>query len=117
MTGAEEPVPGIAEANAVVDGTVRAEGSWDTLALEGGLDVRDGAARIISMGQHLRDAGGAIRFVGNRIVIPEDRPFVAYDGDRSASLDGEALLHGLAKALVRGGDDLRHPGHRHRRVA
>lgn len=88
-------VPGITEADAVVDGTVRAEGAWETLALEGGLDVRDGAARIISMGQHLHDTGGGVRFVGNRIVIPEDRAFVAHDGDRAAALHGEILLRGL----------------------
>lgn len=93
-------VPGIAEADATVDGTVRGEGSWSTLALEGGLDVRDGAARVITMGQHLRDAGGAVRFVGNRIVVPEDRPFVAYDGDRSAALSGEVLLRGLLPTSV-----------------
>lgn len=93
-------IPGVAQANAVADGTVRAEGPWATMALDGGLAIHDGEARIISMGQYLHDVGGPLRFLGDRIVLPEDRPWEAWDGDQVVRLSGEIGLHGLLPESV-----------------
>ena len=93
-------IPGVAQANAIADGTVRAEGAWETLTLEGGLAVHDGEARVISMGQYLHDVGGPLRFVGNRIVLPEDRPWEAWDGERLLRFSGEIGMRGLLPIWV-----------------
>lgn len=94
-------IPGIADADATADGTVWAEGAWDSMGLEGGLSLRDGEARIISMGQYLHDLGGPLRFSGNRIVIPEDRPLEAWDGDHVVRVHGEVGMRGLMPESAR----------------
>jgi translocation and assembly module TamB len=93
-------IPGVAQANAIAEGTVRAEGAWESLALEGGLLVQDGEARVVSMGQYLHDVGGPLRFSGDRILIPEDQPWSAWDGDRLVELFGEVRLVGLLPVAV-----------------
>ncbi len=91
-------VPGIAEADIVANGTISAAGGWETLALEGGLDLRDGRGRIASVGQHLHSISAVLRLSGNRILLPEDRPLVAMDADSRAEMTGEIGFHGLVPA-------------------
>lgn len=91
-------VPGVAEADIVANGTISAEGSWETLALEGGLDLRDGHGRISGIGQHLHSISAVVRLSGNRLLIPEDRPLVAMDADARAEATGEIGFRGLVPA-------------------
>jgi translocation and assembly module TamB len=88
-------IPGVAQANALADGTVRAEGPWESLQLDGGLLIHDGEARIVALGQYLHDIGGPLRFEGNHIILPEDRPWEAWDGDHLLRLSGDVTMRGL----------------------
>jgi len=88
-------IPAVAQANALADGTVRAEGPWDSLQFDGGLLIHDGEARIVPLGQYLHDVGGPLRFEGNHIILPEDRPWEAWDGDHLVRVSGDVTMRGL----------------------
>ncbi len=88
-------IPGVAQANALADGTVRASGPWESLDLDGGLLVHDGEARIVALGQYLHDVGGPLRFEGNHIILPDDRPWEAWDGDHLLRVSGDLTMRGL----------------------
>lgn len=89
-------VPGTLDADIVANGTIHADGPFDTAVLEGGLDLRDGHVRIASVGQHLHGIEGVLRMEPGRIVLPDDRPLVVYDGDGTTSVTGAIELEGLA---------------------
>lgn len=99
-------IPGVAQANALADGTVRAEGPWASLQLDGGLLIHDGEARVVALGQYLHDVGGPLRFEGNHIILPEDRPWEAWDGDHVVRLSGDLTMRGLLPTHI---DAVVHP--------
>jgi len=88
-------LPGIAEADAVGDGTVELRAVGGQVQLSGGLDVSEGRARIVSLGQHLRDVEGFLRLRGNRIVIDEEHQLRASDPAGRIAIDGEIGFEGL----------------------
>lgn len=88
-------VPGIAEADAVGDGTIEFRGVDGQAELSGGLMLSDGEARIISLGQHLREMEGQLRFTDRRIIIDEDHQLRASDPAGRIALDGEFGFDGL----------------------
>jgi autotransporter translocation and assembly factor TamB len=66
--------------------------------LSGGLEISSGRARILALGQHLRDIEGRLLFRGNRIVVEEDHPLRASDPAGRVALDGEIGFEGLTPA-------------------
>ena len=88
-------VPGFVDADVVANGTVSAQGPFDTAVFAGGLDLRAGHARVASVGQHLHGIEGVLRFEPHRIVLPSDRPLVVHDGDGTTELTGEMTFAGL----------------------
>lgn len=88
-------VPGIAEADAVGDGTIEFRGVRGQAELSGGLDLSQGHARIISLGQHLREMEGLLRFSDRRIIIDEERQLRASDPAGRIAADGEFRFEGL----------------------
>lgn len=93
-------VPGFVDADIVANGTVTARGPFDTAVFAGGLDLRQGHARIASVGQHLHGIEGVLRMEPGRMVLPDDRPFVVEDGDGRTELTGEIAFEGLAPASL-----------------
>lgn len=91
-------VPGIAEADAVGDGTIEFRAVDGQAELSGGLDLSQGEARIISLGQHLREMEGLLRFTDRRIIIDEDRQLRASDPAGRIAIDGEFGFEGLVPA-------------------
>lgn len=89
-------IPGIVDADLVANGTVSARGPYETATFEGGLDLRDGHARIVSVGQHLHAIGGVLRLEPGRLVLPEDRPLTVSDGDGTVSVTGALEFEGLS---------------------
>jgi translocation and assembly module TamB len=94
-------LPTIVDADLVANGTVVAQGPWENIQFSGGVDLRDGHARIASVGQHLHGIGGVLRMDGNRIVLPEDRPLTVRDGEGLAEASGEVTFAGLFPTLAR----------------
>ncbi len=88
-------IPGFLDADLVANGRVRVEGPFDTAVIAGGLDLRDGHLRISSVGQHLHGIEGVLRFEPGRIVLPEDRPLRARDGDGIVDVTGGLDFEGL----------------------
>jgi hypothetical protein len=88
-------VPGIAEADAVGDGTIEFRAVRGQADLSGGLDLSQGHARIISLGQHLREMEGLLRFTDRRIIIDEERQLRASDPAGRIAVDGEFGFEGL----------------------
>jgi translocation and assembly module TamB len=91
-------VPGISQADAIGDGTVELRSRDGQVQLAGGLDLSDGRARILALGQHLHEIEGMLLFRGNRIVIDEDHQLRAVDPAGRVALDGEIGFEGLAPA-------------------
>ncbi len=91
-------VPGTLDADIVANGTIYADGPFDTAVLSGGLDLRDGHVRIASVGQHLHGIEGVLRMEPGRVVLPDDRPLVVYDGDGTTRVTGAIELEGLSPA-------------------
>lgn len=88
-------IPQIAESDVIADGRLIANGPWATLELAGGVSLREGQVRVVPLGQHLSDVHGALRFAGDRVVIPASDPLFARDGEGSVSISGELGLRGL----------------------
>lgn len=88
-------VPGIGAADAVADGRVVGQGGIESLQLRGGLELTNGRARIVSIGQYLDDISGRLHFEGQRIVFPEDRPLLAHDTGHRLAVTGAITMDGL----------------------
>lgn len=88
-------IPQIGEADVIADGRVEARGPWATMALQGSVVLSEGRLRIASVGQHLTEVGGTLRFSGDRVAIAEDAPLSARDGDGTVAVWGELLMEGL----------------------
>lgn len=93
-------VPGFVDADVVANGTVTARGPFDSAVLAGGLDLREGHARIASVGQHLHGIEGVLRMEPGRMVLPADRPLVVRDGEGSTEVTGEVDFEGLRPASI-----------------
>lgn len=91
-------VPGISQADAIGDGSVALRSLGGQTQLSGGLEISSGRARILALGQHLRDIEGRLLFRGNRIVVEEDHPLRASDPAGRVALDGEIGFEGLTPA-------------------
>lgn len=88
-------IPQLANADVVADGRIAANGNLDELQLSGGLELRDGRARVVSIGQQLVDIRGALRLSDQSIFISDEHPLFARDGDGSLSIDGEIGMRGF----------------------
>ncbi|MBX7195453.1 MAG: translocation/assembly module TamB [Sandaracinaceae bacterium] len=91
-------VPGISQADAIGDGEVVLRAVDGQAQLSGGLDLSDGRARILALGQHLHEIEGMLLFRGNRIVIDEDHQLRAADPAGRIAVDGEIGFEGIAPA-------------------
>jgi hypothetical protein len=91
-------VPGISQADAIGDGTIGLRTREGQVQLSGGLDLSDGRARILALGQHLHEIEGMLLFRGNRIVIDEDHQLRAADPAGRVAIDGEIGFEGLSPA-------------------
>jgi hypothetical protein len=91
-------VPGISQADAMGDGSIELRAREGQVQLSGGLDLSDGRARILALGQHLHEIEGMLLFRGNRIVIDEDHQLRASDPAGRVAIDGEIGFEGLAPA-------------------
>ena len=89
-------IPGIVDADIVANGMASAVGPFASAVLSGGLDLREGHARIASVGQHLHGIEGVLRLAPGRLSLPEDRPLVVRDGDGVVQVTGDMDFHGLA---------------------
>ncbi len=93
-------VPGFVDADVIANGTVTARGPFDTAVLHGGLDLREGHARVASLGQHLHGIEGVLRMEPGRMTLPDDRPLLVHDGDGTTEVTGEIDFEGLAPTSV-----------------
>lgn len=91
-------VPGISRADAIGDGAIELTALNEQVTLAGALQLTDGRARILALGQHLHGIEGTVQFRGNRIVIDEDHQLRAADPSGRVALDGEIGFEGLSPA-------------------
>lgn len=88
-------VPELDDADVIADGLIEARGPWETMTLSGGVALREGQVQIASLGQHLTDVGGILRFAGRRIEIPDHLPLRARDGSGTVAIWGTVAMRGL----------------------
>ncbi|HEY8428716.1 MAG TPA: translocation/assembly module TamB domain-containing protein, partial [Sandaracinaceae bacterium] len=93
-------VPGIVVGDAVMDGEVRADGTWERMRLAGALDLSDGHLQIEGLGQHLFDIEGRVELTGDEAIFPADRPLSARDAGGLATVRGRVGFDGLVPRRV-----------------
>ena len=93
-------IPGIVAGDAVVDGSLELNGSWEEPYLSGGLDIAEGYVQIDSLGQHLEQIEGRIELHGTEAVFPADIPLRAVDGDGALIASGNIGLQGLIPRTI-----------------
>ncbi len=87
--------PGLSRADAIGDGAIELTGRAGELRLSGGLQLSEGSARILALGQQLEGIEGFLALRGNRVVIDRDHPVVASDPAGRIAVDGEIGFEGL----------------------
>lgn len=93
-------VPQLANADVIVDGRIEANGGIEELQFAGGLELREGRARIVPLGQQLTDIRGAIRLSGTSLIISDDKPLFARDGNGTLSIHGEIGMQGVVPSYA-----------------
>ena len=85
-------VPGITDADIVVDGRFQAEGTRDELRWDGNVQLRDGHFELTGPGQRVDGLGGTLAFHDN---VAEIRGVEGRDTDGTARIDGDLTFQGL----------------------
>ncbi len=88
-------VPGVVAGDAVIRGSIAAEGAWEAMRLTGALDVQDGHVQIEGLGQHLHGIAGRIELSGDEAVFPADQPLTASDSGGTVQVQGRVGFEGL----------------------
>lgn len=85
-------IPGIADAQLIVDGSLQAQGTRDELTWAGALALREGTIELIGPGQRLDHMSGALTFHSDRAVIES---LHAEDIEGRIDVTGELVFRGI----------------------
>ncbi len=88
-------IPGIVAGDVVVDGQVELTGPWETIQLNGAVDMRDGSIQIEGLGQHLQNIHGRVELYGDEALLPHDDPLTATDSGGTVLISGNVGFEGV----------------------